>query len=89
VQTEKNLQHLETFKNAPFMKNIEKDDIQSKWLEGLRGNQQGRFVDTRPDKKKTGIYVDTLKTVDKKIDEKIDGVIKKFMVDKMNNFSKK
>jgi hypothetical protein len=33
--------------------------------------------------------VDTLKTVDKKIDEKIDGVIKKFMVDKMNNFSKK
>jgi hypothetical protein len=33
--------------------------------------------------------VDTVKTVEKKLDEKIDGVIKKFMQDKMNNFNKK
>ena len=51
----------------------------------MRENQ-GRFVDTRPDKRKTGIYVDTIKNVDKKLDEKIDKVIEKFMKDKMSNF---
>lgn len=46
----------------------------------------GKYIDTRPDNVKTGIYVDTAKTIDKKMDEKIDHAIKKFMMDKMNNF---
>ncbi|CAD8137067.1 unnamed protein product [Paramecium octaurelia] len=72
----------------PYLKDYIKDDIQSKWVEGMAA-QQGRFVDARPDNQKTGIYVDTVKTVEKKLDEKIDQVIKKFMQDKMNNFNKK
>jgi len=35
----------------------------------------GKFVDTRPDKKKTGIYVDKIKKIDQNIDDKIDKVI--------------
>lgn len=54
----------------------------------MKNTQQGKFVDSRPDKKKVGIYVDTVKTMDKPLDEKIDSVIKKFMSDKMNNFTK-
>ena len=46
----------------------------------------GKYIDTRPDNVKTGIYVDTVKTIDKKMDDKIDHAIKKFMMDKMNNF---
>lgn len=71
---------------APYAQNIEKDDIQSLWVEKMRYTQMGKFVDTRPDKKKTGIYVDKGNTMDRKMDERIDSVIKKFMQDKMNNF---
>ena len=83
------MDQLEQFKQAPYMKDRDKDDIQSKWLEGIKNTQNGRFVDTRPDKKKTGIYVDTVNKIDKILDVKIDDVIKKFMTDKMNNFTKK
>lgn len=46
----------------------------------------GKFVDTRPDKRKPGFYIDTVKNIDKNMDDKIDKVIKRFMKDKMNNF---
>ena len=84
-----NVDQLEQFKNAPYMKDRDKDAIQQKWLEDMKQTHQGRFVDTRPDKKKTGIYVDTVNTMDKILDVKIDDVIKKFMTDKMNNFTQK
>lgn len=81
---------MDDYQEAPYMKEMQKDDIQRKWLEeGIRDTAQGRFVDTRPDNKKTGIYVDSTNSIDKQLDDKIDKVIKKFMQDKINNFGKK
>lgn len=80
---------MDNYADAPYMNDMHKDDIQKKWIDGITDTALGRFVDTRPDNKKTGIYVDTVKTIEKNLDEKIDKVIRKFMEDKMNNFNKK
>lgn len=86
---QKAVEHLDNYADAPYMQDLHKDDIQKKWIDGITDTALGRFVDTRPDNKKTGIYVDTVKTIEKNLDEKIDKVIRKFMEDKMNNFNKK
>ncbi len=54
----------------------------------MKYTQVGKFVDKRPDNKKTGILVDKAKKIDQNLDDKIDKVIKKFMIDKMHNFKK-
>lgn len=87
TRTQNILQKLDHQTKVPYMKKIEKDDIQKKWLEGIKDTQMGKFVDTRPDKRKPGFYIDTVKNIDKNMDDKIDKVIKKFMTDKMKNFN--
>lgn len=83
------VREMDNYIEAPYLKELHKDDIQRKWIEGIKDTGQGRFVDTRPDNVKTGIYVDSVKTIEKKMDERIDDAIKKFMRDKMNDFNKK
>ncbi len=73
------MEQLEQYKDAPYLKEGQKDDIQRNWIDSMKYTNIGKFVDTRPDKKKTGIYVDKIKKIDQNIDDKIDKVIQKFM----------